>query len=79
MVSGRVTKAESRKAARHWREAETLLAAAVELVDRADAALLAGELATRHRRVVQELADGLRNARSNVGYAAADEERAAAR
>lgn len=77
-VAGRPTKAQRRKAAREWRRAETLLAKAVEALDAAEAAILAGELASRFRIVVHDLADDVRNARSNVGYAAAEEERAVA-
>lgn len=73
------TKVQSRKASRHWREAETLLSEAVALLIRAEAAIGAGGLASRHRAVVHDLVDDVRNVRSNVGYSAAEEERAAAR
>jgi hypothetical protein len=75
---GTVTKAQRRRAARNWRVAERMLAKAVEALEAAEAAILAGELASRHRIVVHDLTDDVRNARANVGYAAGAEERAAA-
>ncbi len=79
MAIGRVTRAQSRRAARHWREAEALLLRATAALDFAGDALDAGELATSQTRIVRDLADAVRNAKSDVGYAAGEQERASAR